>query len=409
MAKTIIIGGGIVGLMNAYKLMKKNHQVTVIDKSNITDGASFGNAGLVSPFEEPPLSRPGIISQTLKLMLKGESPLIINGVSKKLLTWLWLFAKNATEQRVEKTLILFEKYGHITMECYEELANEFDFDFHHDGVVMIYTDLEDFEKDIKECENHPHKEAWDFEKTKKVAPCINDKVVGSIYLDRNARLNPKLLMENLVTFLKSKGVEFIYNTRILNFEYKNGKAVKAFSKDRDFEADNFIISTGSDTSLSKKCGNDLMLIPAKGYSITFKMDDSLKPKIALLFKDQFIGFIPRNDSVRLTSKLEIGSYKEGYDAKSFQSIIDTLKPFVVDFKMNEPSYWSGFRPLTPNDIPLFGRDKRYSNIIHANGLGWLGITFAPAVADIVSDLIDKNLKNEQSDDVLLFSGFYQGC
>ena len=408
-AKTIVIGGGIVGLSCAYMLTKKGHEVTVIDKGDISDNTSFGNAGLVSPFEEPPLSRPGIIASTLKLMLKNQSPLLINGISPKIVKWLWQFIKNANEQRLKRTLILFEKYGEISMQHYKEMAKEFKFDFCQNGVAMVYTDMESFENDIKECKTHPYKEAWDSHKTKEMAPCVNEKVVGSIFLKRNAYLDPQMLMKNFVKYLKEKGVKFVLNSEIINFEYKNLKAKKALSKDRSFEADNFIISTGSDISLSRKTGTELMLTPAKGYSITFKMEEKLKPKTALLFKDQFIGFIPRSNSVRITSKLELGNHDYSYKMSRFESILNTLKPFVEDFEIKEPKYWTGFRPLTPNDIPLFGRDERYKNILHANGLGWLGITFAPAIGDLVSELIDKEIENKKSDDVLLFSGFYQGC
>ncbi|MCP4969371.1 MAG: FAD-binding oxidoreductase, partial [Arcobacter sp.] len=67
----------------------------------------------------------------------------------------------------------------------------------------------------------------------------------------------------------------------------------------------------------------------------------------------------------------------------------------------------GFRPLTPNDIPLIGRDEKYKNLIYATGLGWLGITFAPAIGYIMNDLIINQKDNKNSDDILLFSGFYQ--
>jgi len=138
--------------------------------------------------------------------------------------------------------------------------------------------------------------------------------------------------------------------------------------------------------------------------MTFKMADKLKPKVAVLFKDQFIGLVPRKKTVRITSKLELGNYDFTYKMKRFESILNTsklelgnydftykmkrfesilntLKPFIVEFQMEDIEYWTGFRPLTPNDIPLFGRDESYENIIHANGMGWLGITFGPAIGD----------------------------
>ncbi len=408
-SENIVIGGGITGLMCAYMLVKKGHEVSIIDKGDISDNTSFGNAGLVSPFEEPPLSRPGIITDTIKLMLKNQSPLIISGISPKIVKWLYLFAKNANPQRLKRTLILFEKYGEITMQYYKEMAQEFEFDFHQTGVAMAYTNLKTFKNDIRECEKNSYKDIWDTDKTKKMIPCVNEKVIGSIFLNRNAHLNPALLMRNLIAFLKKQGVKFILDTEIINFEFKNEKAIKAISKNIEFTADNFIIATGADISLSRKTGTELMLTPAKGYSITFKMPEELKPKVAVLFKDQFLGFIPRKDSVRITSKLELGNFENSYKMKRFESILNILKPFIQEFEMTDSQYWTGFRPLTPNDIPLFGRDENYYNVIHANGMGWLGITFGPAIGYLVSELIDKEIENKRSDDVLLFSGFYQGC
>ena len=55
--------------------------------------------------------------------------------------------------------------------------------------------------------------------------------------------------------------------------------------------------------------------------------------------------------------------------------------------------WTGFRPLTPNDMPLIGRDEKYKNLIYGMGLGWLGMTFGPALATILKDLIINNLEN----------------
>jgi D-amino-acid dehydrogenase len=42
------------------------------------------------------------------------------------------------------------------------------------------------------------------------------------------------------------------------------------------------------------------------------------------------------------------------------------------------------------------------------GLGWLGMTFAPSVGEILKDLVINDIENKKSDEILLFSGFYQG-
>ena len=150
-----------------------------------------------------------------------------------------------------------------------------------------------------------------------------------------------------------------------------------------------------------------MMIPAKGYSITFEMEDKFKPKTSTIFNDLFIVMTPRKNSVRFTSKLEIGSQ----DTKVIQRQIDSIKKNFFEynqtFELKNEQYWTGFRPLTPNDIPLIGRDEQIKNLTYGMGLGWLGMTFAPAVGNILTDLVVNEKSNAQSDDILLFSGFYQ--
>ena len=72
--KVLVIGGGIVGLSCAYYLQKEGHEVTVIDKGHFNRGASYVNAGYITPSHIIPLPSPGIITQGLKWMLNPASP-----------------------------------------------------------------------------------------------------------------------------------------------------------------------------------------------------------------------------------------------------------------------------------------------------------------------------------------------
>ena len=104
--KTVIIGGGIIGLCSAYYLQKEGHNITVIDSGELTEGCSFGNMGFVSPSHFAPLASPGIISQGLKWMLSSTSPFYIKPrLNLDLMKWGYHFWKNSTTQTVEKNSI----------------------------------------------------------------------------------------------------------------------------------------------------------------------------------------------------------------------------------------------------------------------------------------------------------------
>jgi len=407
----VIVGAGIVGLMSAYSLCDSGRKITIIDKNDISDGSSFGNAGLLSAFGKNPLSAPGVLLDTLKLMLKGESPVNLHpSLDINLYKWLLSFAKNSSAARLKRTLLLFERYGQISLDLYDKMTKEDEMDFHfcQDGLLMVHTEQKSFDKKARLC-NDPHKyEVLSKNETKEYMPFVNDKITGSILLKENGHLDPALLMFELKNYLLSKGVEIITNEEVERIEHTDTKITKVSTKKAIYEAETFILSTGADDTLARKVKNNFLMVPAKGYSITFEMEEKLKPKTCALFADLFIAMTPRKNTVRMTSKLELGTSNERIVKKQIDSIHKNLALYSNPFEIKNSIEWTGFRPLTPNDMPLIGFDDTYSNLIHATGLGWLGITFGPAIGKIIADLVlvDKNNKNNL--DVQLFSGFYQG-
>lgn len=73
----IVIGGGIIGLSSAYYLHKAGFQVKVIDKSSMDRGASYVNAGYITPSHIVPLAAPGMITKGIKWMLDSSSPFYV--------------------------------------------------------------------------------------------------------------------------------------------------------------------------------------------------------------------------------------------------------------------------------------------------------------------------------------------
>lgn len=407
----IVVGGGCIGLMSAYCLMKSGRSVTVIEKNDITNGTSFGNAGLLSAFKKAPLSAPGAILNTLKLMAKGESPASVHPTfDLHLFKWLLKFAASTTEARLKRTLALFEKYGQISLDMYESMVKDDGMDFHFckDGLLMIYTEQKTFDEKAAHCDNPEAYEILSKERTKEYMPILNEKVIGSILLKENGHVDPGEFMLELKKYLTKNGVEFLLNEEVKRLEFSGSKVSKIHTSKGSYEAETFVLSTGADDSLARQAKNRFMMTPAKGYSITFKMPDELKPKTSSLFADLFIAMTPRRDTVRMTSKLELGTTNPDVVRKQIESIHKNLSLYTKEFEMREQVEWAGFRPLTPNDMPILGYDENYNNLVHATGLGWLGITFAPAIGKIIGDVITVNQKNETNDDILLFSAFYQG-
>jgi len=302
----IIVGGGCIGLMSAYCLQKSGRSVTVIEKNDITNGTSFGNAGLLSAFKKAPLSAPGAITDTIKLMLKGESPASVHPTfNLHLYKWLLKFAASSTEARLRRTLALFERYGQISLDMYEAMVEDegMDFHFRKDGLLMIYTEQQTFDAKAAHCTDPDAYEILSKEKTKEYMPILNDKVIGSILLKENGHIDPGEMMLELKKYLEAKGVEFLLNEEVDRLEFEGSKVSKIRTSKGVYEAETFILSTGADDKLARQAKNKFMMTPAKGYSLTFKMNEELMPKTTSLFADLFIAMTPRKETLRMTSKL----------------------------------------------------------------------------------------------------------
>src|ERR1700733_8243136 len=100
-----IIGGGVIGLCCAYYLQKSGHEVSVIERGDITGGTSFGNAGYISPSHFIPLASPGIVAKGLKWMLSASSPFYIKPrFNADLIRWGMSFYKSANRQALERNI-----------------------------------------------------------------------------------------------------------------------------------------------------------------------------------------------------------------------------------------------------------------------------------------------------------------
>src|SRR5579871_1863044 len=103
MAKIGIIGGGIIGLSSAYFLQQSGHDVTIIDQSDLSDGCSFGNAGMIVPSHMIPLAAPGMIAKGIRWMFDSSSPFYVKPqLNGDLLKWGYHFYRKSTKAHVEK-------------------------------------------------------------------------------------------------------------------------------------------------------------------------------------------------------------------------------------------------------------------------------------------------------------------
>ena len=409
--KIIIIGSGISGMSLAYYLNKQGADVTIIDKNDVLDSSSAGNAGFLSMYEKSPFAYPGVFVDTLRAKLKNRSPMLINKyLDFDLANWGYHFYLASKKRKYNKVIAVLEHYGKEVFEFYENLTSgeQVDCEYQRNGFALVFTEEKTYQKKLSKITKDPQyyqiltrneiSENFPFAKA--------ELVQGAIVLKRNGHLNPEKTVLNLKKHLESKGVKFIMNEEIIDLDIENKKIISVKSKINNYQADEFVMATGSNLNLANKLKTKLVMAAGRGYSVTFKMDDSLKPKLPALFCDVYTAVTPRKSDVKITGKIEFGPSKSD-PKKMVESIYSTLKFYTKDFELENGNVWAGDRPLSSDEMPYIGRDQNYSNFIYATGMGHLGMSMGPVSGRFLSELILKEQKNTDNAEILLLSGFYQ--
>ncbi len=94
-----VIGAGIVGVCSTLWLQRAGFAVTLVDSGGVGEGASFGNAGNISPGAVVPYLIPGIWREAPRWLLDPEGPLAVRpGYFLRALPWLMAAVRSAGEE-----------------------------------------------------------------------------------------------------------------------------------------------------------------------------------------------------------------------------------------------------------------------------------------------------------------------
>src|SRR5947209_10589549 len=97
-SRVVVVGGGISGLCVAYYLRRAGVAVRVLETRRVGTGASWGNAGWVTPAQAGPLPEPGLLGYGVRSLVDRESALYFQPQQLiRMLPWLVRFARHCNE------------------------------------------------------------------------------------------------------------------------------------------------------------------------------------------------------------------------------------------------------------------------------------------------------------------------
>jgi glycine/D-amino acid oxidase-like deaminating enzyme len=403
-ADIAIVGAGIIGLATAFQLAAAGREVVIIDPNEPGSGASYGNAGTLAPYACAPIGNPDVLRNLPRLIFSAESPLSIRPAAiPALFPWLSRFVRQSLPAAARRNGHALAGLLKEAIPAWRELAHQAQLSdlLRYEGCLYLYrekTPAPDDEWGARLRDELGVEQRWlTASDVAKLEPELPYAAGGLFFPDAAHISDPSALAKRLAAAAEARGCSF-QCSRVERLQSKSDGAIRLTCRDRVVDAHTVVLAAGAwSRSLARDGGDDIPLETERGYHIEFAMD---VPPIKRPVSPIELGFYvtPMTGRLRVAGTVELG----GLDARLNPRRLALLERGARKLFPNlgpVQGQWLGFRPSLPDSLPVIGRSRRCTNLIHAFGHGHLGMTLAGITSQAVTNLF------ERRNDVLDLSPF----
>lgn len=391
----LVLGGGVIGLACAHYLQAAGREVTVLDQGRIGGGSSHGNCGTLTPSHAPPLVMPGTIGTALRWMFRPDAPLrVVPRFDPALWRWFLRSARLCNWQDFRRITAAKAPFLVQSRALIEQLVGEEGIDcaFRADGTLHVYRDARAFAA----AEWLPRAlgevgiaaETLDGTRVEAMEPALKPGVAGGCFFPGDASLRPDRYVAGLARAVRARGGTLVEDARVTGFESGASRITRVIGDGFAHRPRDIVFALGAwSPLLARGLGLRLPIQPGKGYSITASCP-ALAPRLPLVLREASVCVTAWDSGYRLGSTMEFA----GYDASLNRTRLDALRHGAARY-LHEPEgreceeEWYGWRPMTPDDLPIIGAAPGLDNLWLATGHGMLGVTMSALTGKLVSELV----------------------
>ncbi|MEM1959385.1 MAG: FAD-dependent oxidoreductase [Candidatus Nitrosocaldus sp.] len=397
-----IAGGGIIGLTIAYELCTRGFRVAVLDGTDARMASSYGNAGYVSPSLGPLSMNAREAEETARYLASIGSTSAARYVEAKM---------SSEYTRIGMPII--RSMALEGRDWYARMSSILGFVYRHAGMLEVYLTRDELERRVEHIRhlasalNIPYR-ILTRDEIHALEPTVNDACEGALLYPDDAFVNPRSVMKALRDALTALDAVFLGNLESIEWDgaTKATTTIAAVAEDddnskrrvRSFKiagasvyADTYVVCTGA----YRVEGLDLPVAPARGYMLELLPKDresSLMPNHTILCGEHRVA-ISVHEGLRITALFELCSIGSAMVKENFTKLLEWSRKYIALGDVVVVDRWTGYRPCTPDGLPIIGRvsdgdDYGDSNLIVACGHCRLGITLAPATARFVASLVE---------------------
>jgi D-amino-acid dehydrogenase len=399
--KTLVLGGGVVGVTTAYFLARAGHEVTVLEeKDGLGLEATAGNAGIIAPGHSFAWASPRAPRMLWQSLRGTETAIRVRlTADPRLYAWGLRFLRECTSERARRNTLIKLRLCQYSQSVLNELvrAEGIEYQAIHKGALYLHRDPAELEAGIKKmallAEHGQKQEILDASAVARLEPAfepVKDKIAGAIRDLGDSSGDSRVFVEELARVCRDKhGVTVKLGTRVLALHADRERIDGIVTSSGLLSADNYVLALGVGAPIvARTVGVSLPIYPAKGYSSTFPLKTGgLAPTISGVDEQWLVGWSRLGDRLRLTSTAEFAGYDWSWTPRDFNNILHLARdlfPAAADYDRGQ--YRACLRPMTPDGPPILGLGH-HRNLFFNCGHGHMGWTMACGTARIVADLM----------------------
>lgn len=387
----IVIGAGIIGVSCALELLKAGFRVTIITKDSPGTGCSFGAAGNYGGNVH--FAIPNIALKVPKMYFNRRHPFSFYPQDVwPLSNWFRGYVKASEPTAAQKIAGVFKELGSGIFETYTDWLK--DARQAHlikkQGRLFVWTTEAGYAADQYGLDFRKKQgielQILSPEQTVELEPAAPRQIVKGAYApDAGHIIDPLAVVEALAQeFVRGGGSIVREEARHI---HEQSESVRIETSERSYTGDHVVLAMGIDSkALAETVGVSVPLVAERGYHVMFS-DSQLRLKIPIMWEERKVAFTGMALGLRVAGIAQFTAKPRHAPARFARLLERTTQEFFPSMNREfASSTWSGYRPVTPDYLPVLGRNRAHGRIICAYGHGHSGYQLAPGTARIVRDL-----------------------
>ncbi|MEJ0019784.1 MAG: FAD-dependent oxidoreductase [Acetobacteraceae bacterium] len=376
-----VIGAGIVGTCCALHLRRDGHDVTLLDPRAPGTATSFGNAGAIVTGAVVPNSTPALWRAIPRMLFDRNSAVRVRWrYLPQIAPWLARFLWAGRPARVEaiadalrplvtgaydahRDLIALSGAGDLVrpvgwLKVYETEAG-FAATAYDRGIM----DARGIRSDI-----------LGPEEIRQLEPGLARRYVKGLFQPDGAFVaSPYRLVQAYAAQFQHLGGT-IAQERVRGVQPVDG-GVRLDGELGFRSVDAVVIAAGAwSKELARQVGDRVKLDTERGYHLNIERGEAGELRRPVVLPERGFVLAPMLDGIRLTSGVELAGLQAPPDFSRIRRLLPAAREALPGLSDRVTRQWLGYRPSTPDSLPVIGRSRHHPAVFYAFGHQHLGLT-----------------------------------